>query len=63
MIVYSFDSGYNKKHHCLANSHSGDLVPNGGPKCVKEKAFDRVIVEGAESVRDVKSVMARMECC
>jgi hypothetical protein len=63
MIVYSLDSRSCEEYHSLASCHSSYFVTNASPKCIEQEPFEGVVIQSSECVRDIESVMARMESC
>lgn len=61
MVVDSFDSGHCEEPHALTCCHEGALVRNGCTERIKKEAFKGVVVKGTECIRDVETVVARME--
>jgi len=63
VIIDSLDGRGREKHHSLASCHARDLIANAGTESVEEESFERMVVEGSESIRNVKPVMAGVKCC
>lgn len=61
MIVHSLDSGAREEPHGLTVRHARCQKRNASTSGIKKEAFHRVIIEGAESVRDIKTMVTRVE--
>lgn len=61
MIVDGFEGRESEEERCLADGHETDGLGESGTDAVEEEAFERVVVESAEGVRHVKSVMCLVE--
>lgn len=63
VIIDSLDSAASKEPHGLSASHTSEHVGNTSTQCVKKEALEGVVVQSAISVRDVKTVVTRVESC
>jgi hypothetical protein len=61
VIVDGLDGGAGEEPHALACGHTGELVSERGAQRVQEEAFKGVVVECAVGIRNVQTVMTRME--
>lgn len=61
MIVNGLHCRDRKEEHCLSCGHSSQKLCNTSTERVEEEPFERVVVERAEGVRDVKPVMNRVK--
>jgi len=53
MVVNSLNGRAGKEPHPLARRHERELVGDAGAEGIEEEAFERMIVQGAECVRDI----------
>ena len=57
MIVDGLQRANSKQEPCLADIHETCFLRDDGTERVQEEAFDGVVVDGAERVRDVEAVV------
>lgn len=58
VIVDSFDGRHCKEPHGLAGTHTGDQESNTSASRIQEESLNWVVVEGTESIWNVKTVVA-----
>jgi len=61
VIIDCFEGRKGKEEGCLADGHEAKSLGKGGPDAVEEEALERVVVECAEGVGNVKTVMRLVE--
>lgn len=61
VVVDSLDGGHGKEPHALTHSHEGGLERDSRAKGVEEEALDGVVVQSAVGIRNVESVVSRVE--
>lgn len=61
VIVDGFDRGESEKPYALAVAHSRGKESYPSPRSVEKKSFDRMVVESTKCIRNIKSMVARVE--
>jgi len=61
VVVDGLDRTAGEEPHALAYGHAGHEVANSSAQCVEEEALEWMVVERAESVWDVETVVSRVE--
>lgn len=61
MIVYGFESRDRKEQGRLSDSHERNLFGYSGAEGIKNEAFHGVIVESAESIRGIETMVVGMK--
>jgi hypothetical protein len=61
MVVNSLDGRNGEKPHGLAVGHARYQESNASTSSIQKESLNRVVVQGAKSVGNVESVVARME--
>lgn len=61
VVEHCLDRGASEEPHRLAHCHTGKQVAKTAAECVESEAFKRMVVEGAISVWNVETVVARVE--
>ena len=60
MIINRLYGGTRKEPHALTSAQACQLERNACSQCIQEKAFQRMVVQGAKSIRNVEAVVTRM---
>lgn len=58
VVQDGFDGGAGEEPHRLSHCHAREQIRETGAERVECKSFERVVVQGAVSVRDIETVMA-----
>jgi hypothetical protein len=61
VVIDSLDGGHGKEPHALADGHEGGLERNSCAEGIEEEALNGVVVQSAVGIRNVKSVVSRVE--
>ena len=63
VIIDCLDRRGREKHQSLAGCHSCNFICYACSESIEEKPLERMVVESAESVGDVKAVVPGVKCC
>ena len=61
VVVYGLDCGHDPKHDSLSLGHPCDLIRDTGTECVEQESLQRVVVQCTVGVRNIQSMVPRVE--
>lgn len=62
VVIHCLDRGESEEQHPLTWTQTCDFIADASTKCIQEEAFEWMVIQSSECVRDVQTMVPGVEC-